>query len=106
MVDRERLRELREEIGDEDFADVVAMFLDEMSESLATLCADPGKVGADALHGLKGSALNLGFSDFATACSQAEKKVAEGQPVDMVHLDWLFRESLRSLGPDLPAQAA
>ena len=102
MIDRERLQDLRHEIGEEDFAEVVTMFLEEMGETLAALCADPDTAGPDALHGLRGSALNLGFSDFAAACSHAEKRVTDGQPVDVVHLDWLFRESVSSFGSDLP----
>ena len=106
MIDRERMQELRQEIGEEDFFEVAEMFLDEMADTLATLCAAPEGAGADAFHGLRGSALNLGFTDFATACSEAEKKAAEGQPVDVVHLDWLYRESVKAFGADLPAAAA
>ena len=106
MIDRERLQELRREIGDEDFSDVVAMFLEEMGETLAGLLAEPGAADADALHGLRGSALNLGFSDFAAACTQAETRVAKGAAVDVVHLDWLFRQSVAGLGEDLPVCAA
>lgn len=106
MIDRDRLQDLRAEIGEEDFADVVAMFLDEMSETLTALRADPAGISADALHGLRGSALNLGFAEFAAACPQAEKRLAEGQPVEIAHLEGLFAESLDRLGPDLPARAA
>lgn len=106
MIDRDRLQELRGEIGEEDFADVVAMFLDEMGETLAALGADPSGISADALHGLRGSALNLGFSAFAAACSLAEKQLAEGGAVDSAQLERLFAESLDSVRPDLPARAA
>lgn len=106
VIDRNRMKELRQEIGEEDFSEVAEMFLDEMAETLAALCADPGAAGPDAFHGLRGSALNLGFTDFAVACSEAEKRSATGQSVDVVHLDWLYRESVSAFGNDLPSAAA
>lgn len=106
MIDRERLKELRHEIGEEDFAEVVAMFLEEMGATLQSLKDSPEMAGADSLHGLRGSALNLGFTDFADACTTAERRAGAGRPVDVVHLDWLFCESVASLGADLPADAA
>lgn len=106
VIDRNRMTELREEIGEEDFAEVAEMFLDEMADTLATLCADPDAAGPGAFHGLRGSALNLGFTDFAGACSEAEKRSAAGQSVDVVHLDWLYRESVSAFGKDLSSAAA
>ncbi|PIV73973.1 MAG: histidine kinase [Rhodobacteraceae bacterium CG17_big_fil_post_rev_8_21_14_2_50_65_11] len=106
MIDRERLQDLRDEIGEEDFAEVVTMFLDEMGSVLQDLRDNPEMAGADSMHGLRGSALNLGFTDFADACTTAERQVGAGRPVDVVYLDWLFRESVASFGADLPATAA
>lgn len=106
LIDRDRLQELRDEIGEEDFAEVVTMFLEEMRDSLQELRDNPAMAGTDALHGLRGSALNLGFTDFAAACTKAEQRAVAGQPVDVVHLDWLFSESVSSVRPDLPAALA
>ncbi len=106
MIDLERLEELRQEIGEEDFLEVAEMFLDEMADSLAALQATTGGAGPDVFHGLRGSALNLGFTDFATACTEAEKRALDGQPVDAVHLDWLYRESVKAFQTELPADAA
>ncbi|MGI3185859.1 Hpt domain-containing protein [Nioella aestuarii] len=100
------MKELQREIGEEDFAEVAAMFLDEMAEALAGLCNATGHAGSDAFHGLRGSALNLGFADFAAACAEAEKLASEGQAVDTDHLNWLYRESVKAFGTDLPAAAA
>jgi len=106
VINRERLQELRHEIGEEDFAEVVTMFLEEMRTSLQDLRDKPAMAGQDALHGLRGSALNLGFTDFADACNKAELRAAAGQPVDVVYLDWLFSESVSSVRTDLPAAVA
>jgi HPt (histidine-containing phosphotransfer) domain-containing protein len=73
MIDWARVRELRSEVGDEAFAEVTDMFLEEVDEVVARLQArpDPARFGDD-FHFLKGAALNLGFSDMATHCSKGE----------------------------------
>ena len=106
MIDRNRLSELRQEIGEEDFFEVAEMFLDEMADALAALCDTRGPSGPDIFHGLKGSALNLGFTEFAAACTEAEKRTIAGQLVDRVHLNWLYRESVKAFESDLSADAA
>lgn len=80
MINWDRVAELRDEIGAEDFAEVVALFLEEADEVVARLsrCAD-AKAVESALHFLKGSALNLGFSDLAQQCQEGERRAACGQ---------------------------
>ncbi len=106
LIDRNRLKELRQEIGEEDFHDVAAVFLEEISETLDALSANPGLARAEDFHGLRGSALNLGFSAFAEACFAAETMIDAGRRPDLVRLDWLYLESLAAFGPDLPSLAA
>lgn len=103
MINRDRLRELRSEIGDDDFDEVATVFLEEIAETLAALAPDPARATAEDFHGLRGSALNLGFISFAEACLAAENKVKAGIVPDLVRLDWLYRESLVAFGPDLPS---
>jgi histidine phosphotransfer protein HptB len=81
MIDLDRLAELRDEIGADDLAEVVDMFLDEADEVMARLTAagDPGPLEAP-LHFLKGSALNLGLAEFAALCQDGEKRAAAGDP--------------------------
>lgn len=79
MIDWSRLAELREEIGADDLADVVALFLDEADEVVAGISGglpDSGLEGQ--LHFLKGSALNLGLSDLAAICQEGERQSAQG----------------------------
>lgn len=71
MMDWERARALRDEIGADDFEEVVALFLDEADAAVAAL-ADNGQAGPEALHFLKGAALNLGFAALADTCGAAE----------------------------------
>ena len=80
MIDWARVSELRLEIGADDFGDVVDLFLDEVTEVVERLASHQGttKLEAD-LHFLKGSALNLGFSEFAKLCQNGESLSASGQ---------------------------
>ena len=79
MIDWERVKELRDEIGDDDFSEVAEMFMVEVEEVIDRLRAapDPGRYEAD-LHFLKSSALNLGFSQLAELCQDGEHRSASG----------------------------
>jgi histidine phosphotransfer protein HptB len=79
MIDWDRVTELRSEIGAEGFAEVVALFLEEADEVVTRLAVVSGaKALENALHFLKGSALNLGFSDLSRLCQEAERLAAAG----------------------------
>lgn len=80
MINWERVNELRDEIGAEDFGEIVELFLSEVEERLETLCADKSveAVGED-MHFLKGSALNLGFENLASICQDREDRAATGE---------------------------
>ena len=79
MIDWTRLHELQEEVGVDDFQEVVALFLEEADEAVERLSpALPADVLENDFHALKGSALNLGFSDLAQICARAEKSAAAG----------------------------
>ena len=80
MIDWERVADLRAEVGEEDFAEVVELFLEEVEEVVARLRAAPNPARfEDDLHFLKGSALNLGFRSFSGLCQTGEKQAATGQ---------------------------
>jgi len=79
MIDWMRVDELRQEIGDEGFAEVVELFLDEVEEVVMRLAAAPAPESYEQdLHFLKGSAWNLGFADFGACCQEGERKAARG----------------------------
>ena len=79
MIDWGRVSELRDEIGADDFAEVVELFLTEVEAGIEELRAGSydGTIEAQ-LHFLKGSALNLGFSDFSKHCKTGETAAANG----------------------------
>ncbi|MGJ8615953.1 MAG: Hpt domain-containing protein [Sulfitobacter sp.] len=84
MINWTRVKELRDEIGPEDFDEVVDLFLEEVDEVTDRLksALDPSTLEAD-LHFLKGSALSLGFSDFAALCQNGETTSGQGKFSDV-----------------------
>ncbi len=81
MIDWQQVQQLEEDIGAEDFGDVVILFLSEVDEAVAQLethCTDAANDLGPALHFLKGSAYNLGFQAFGDLCSEGEKRVERG----------------------------
>ena len=65
MLDWIRIDELRDEVGQDDFGDIVGVFFEEAQEALENLRrADTVVTLLGQLHFLQGSALNLGFSNF------------------------------------------
>ena len=76
MIDWNRVSELREEIGQEDFVEVIDLFVDEVDTEIAELrhSADVNALKGR-LHFLRGSALNLGFSALAQMCQTTESFV-------------------------------
>ena len=82
MIDWERILELRDEVGAEDFGEVVELFLEEVEGVLDRLRVSPDLSSLEEdFHFLKGSALNLGFAAFGSLCLAAEKASAEGRAV-------------------------
>jgi HPt (histidine-containing phosphotransfer) domain-containing protein len=79
MIDWDRVKELRFEIGAEDFVEVVGLFLEEADECIARIAPDNGaKALAADLHFLKGAALNLGFAALSGLCQEGERRASAG----------------------------
>lgn len=80
MIDWSRVTELRDEVGVEDFGEVVELFLEEVDEVIERLEAsvDLSKLEDD-LHFLKGSSMNLGFASFSSLCQAGETASANGE---------------------------
>lgn len=95
MIDWDRVETLRQEIGTADFAEVVALFLEESDEVAARLTDGPS-LRAD-LHFLKGSALNLGFRALSLRCGQGEDALRDASgSVDPAPIVALYHESRRA----------
>ena len=109
MINWQRVDELREEIGAEDFLEVVELFLEEVQEVIDRLreSPDPARFEED-MHFLKGSAVNLGFQNFADLCAAGEKNAAAGQTalVDATVVIGSYDASRRQFLAELDARVA
>ena len=96
MIDWDRVEELRDEVGAEDFDEIALLFLQEVDEVSARLASapEPATLQAD-LHFLKGSALNLGFARLARLCAEGERLAAEGAAVALAPLLTCYAGSRR-----------
>ena len=105
MIDWERVADLRSEVGEDDFFEVVELFLEEVEEVIDRLTRSPEPARfEDDLHFLKGSALNLGFRHFSGLCQTGEKLSAagKGDQVDIEKVLASYRESRQIFLHDLP----
>lgn len=73
MINWAHVAELYAEFGEDGFAEVLQVFMSEVTEGLAALQAaqSPGE-HRNSFHFLKGAALNLGFQDVAAICDEGE----------------------------------
>ena len=79
MINWDRVAELREEVGVDDFAEIIELFLEEVDAIIELLRDGQGLSDLEAhLHFLKGSALNLGFAKFAELCQAGETAAIRG----------------------------
>ena len=99
MIDWNRVGELRDEIGDDAFDEVVALFLDEADAVVTRLSAEMGaKALENDCHFLKGAALNLGFETLAKQCQAGETRAAAGDiTIDLIALRDSYQASRDAL---------
>ncbi|MDK3017877.1 Hpt domain-containing protein [Pseudodonghicola flavimaris] len=84
MILWSRVNELRDEVGSEDFQEVIDLFLEEVEGVIARLREDGDRSQLEQdLHFLKGSALNLGFATFSDLCQDGERMAASGNADDV-----------------------
>jgi HPt (histidine-containing phosphotransfer) domain-containing protein len=110
MIDWPRVAELRDEIGATEFDEVVPLFLQEVESIIADLplLLHSAPEAEAALHSLRGSALNLGFSAFAAICDEYEALARAGQTaaIDMALIAGHYEQSREAFLRDLPNQLA
>ncbi|TCP40269.1 Hpt domain-containing protein [Rhodovulum marinum] len=94
MIDWTRVEELRSEVGEDAFDEVLDLFLEEVDEVMNRLreTPDPECLPAD-LHFVRGSALNLGLKDFCAICQGIEHRLARGESVELGKLLDCYAES-------------
>ncbi|TVP73459.1 MAG: hypothetical protein EA339_03310 [Rhodobacteraceae bacterium] len=81
MINWARVAELYTDFGEDGFAEIVDVFLEEMTESLGRLAnATDDKALEAEFHFLKGAALNVGFDEMARICAEGEALASQGEP--------------------------
>ncbi len=84
MIQWPRVRQLRDEVGADEFDEVVQIFLEEVQEVIARLHSDTARNQLEQnLHFLKGSAMSLGFDEFSKLCQDGERRAATGHGMDV-----------------------
>ncbi len=110
MIDWSRVEELVEEIGAEDFGEVVDLFLEEVESAISIFenGATDSVIAEEQMHFLKGAALNLGFESLAQLCLKGEKAASTGRPevVSPAEIRDTFETSRVQFQADLPGRLA
>lgn len=91
MIHWPRVKQLRDEVGADEFPEVVQIFMEEVQEMLDRIRADADRSELERnLHFLKGSALSLGFQAFSKLCQDGERQSAAGD-AELVDLEEITR---------------
>lgn len=103
MIDWERVKELRSEVGAEDFEEVVEIFIEEVDEVVERMQSGQSTAPlGEELHFLKGSSLNLGFATFSSLCSAGEQKAASNpEEIDLKELFGSYAASKKTFLDEL-----
>ncbi|MEZ5911148.1 MAG: Hpt domain-containing protein [Paracoccaceae bacterium] len=98
MIDWDRVDELRNEIGEDGFGEIAAVFLEEVGDAIDRLAAATTAEGLAAeLHFIKGGALNLGLGELGALCQHGEQAARVGQPADIDRIRQVFALSRAEL---------
>lgn len=103
MINKDRVAELRDEVGPDDLEEVVLMFCEEVEETLNRISRTEEHSVEEELHFLKGSALNIGLTEVGKLCQEAEVELRHNpaaQP-DIKSISEAFRSSRTKLISEL-----
>lgn len=105
MIDWKRVQVLKNEVGSEDFGEIVDLFLEEVESAIAELCAleDRTSLGEN-LHFLKSSAMSVGFSSFSDLCQAGEEAAEKGEAdqINLKELSDIYQVSKKTFLDELP----
>ena len=77
MIDWDRVSDLLDDVGADEFEPVLELFIDEVEHLVMQLTKDDAGLLERYMHFLKGSAWNLGFAEFGATCQQVETLAAK-----------------------------
>jgi histidine phosphotransfer protein HptB len=79
MIDWDRVKELEQDIGTDEFGEVIDLFLDEVESVINPMRSGIPRENIESdMHFLKGSALTIGFRQLGQICADGEKLAASG----------------------------
>ncbi len=108
MIDWVRVRELHDDVGNDEFHAVVELFLDEIESIMMDLGPAEGARQACGFHFMTGCARYLGFVAFGLLCESCEAE-ARAQSLGRAALDRVlavYASSKRQLFSDLEYRLA
>ena len=94
MIDRDRICELRAEVGGDDLFEIVELFCEEVEETLERLAIQASPSILEDLHFLKGSANNIGMKEVGALCEMAEGQL-RANPKEEPNLDEIAKSFKR-----------
>ncbi|SIO19723.1 Hpt domain-containing protein [Vannielia litorea] len=96
MIDWDRVTRLRDDVGEDAFAEVKDMFVVETERVLSQFAAGGSGQWEEDFHSLKSSALNMGFEEVARLCQDAELRARTGAagPADAAAVTASFKASM------------
>lgn len=103
-IDWKRIEELRGELGEDGLEEIFEIFLEDTAAMIAELQRAPTSELPDRIHGIKGSAQNMGFGELARLCRDAEWALKRGEVVDVARFEECYRRSCTLLIAALPRQ--
>ncbi|MBT8458915.1 MAG: Hpt domain-containing protein [Boseongicola sp.] len=90
MIDWDRVLELKSEVGEDVFGEIIEMFFEEVREALNELSQVRGNALEERLHFIKGCALNIGLREVSELCRIAESSTRDSAS-DTINLEDIRR---------------
>lgn len=103
-IDWKRIEDLREELGCDGLEEIMEIFFEDTAEMIAGLEGAPAGELSDRLHGIKGSAQNMGFGELADLCRAGEWALKRCDTVDVSRFGECYRRSCAMLTEAFPDQ--
>lgn len=101
-IDWKRIEELRGDLGADELEKILEIFLEDTAVMIAELQRAPVGELSDRIHGIKGSAQNMGFGELARLCRDAEWALKRGDAVDVTRFDECYGRACAMLIEALP----
>jgi HPt (histidine-containing phosphotransfer) domain-containing protein len=97
MIDWDRVQELRSDFGEEDFVEIVTMFLGEVELKIEEMLGGMSDAElSEGFHFVKGSAANLGFKALQELAAEGEKSPGQEHLTKLSELFIASRGSFES----------